>query len=108
MEIIVDTQMRIGENGAYTAFIDLNGNEVILKEIIHGYRTNLYSFNHQNPVINAQCRFTGICNLETINEDGTVGIELRNILQNILNQNWYLVTNEELESMFEETDVRAI
>lgn len=107
MEIIVDTQLRIGENGAYTAFIDLNGNEIILREINHGYRTYLYNLNHRNPVMNAQCRYVGTCNLERVNEDGTVGIELRNILQNTLNDNWYLVTNDELESMFTETGMRA-
>tara|TARA_R100000951_G_scaffold94305_1_gene82999 strand:- start:3144 stop:3470 length:327 start_codon:yes stop_codon:yes gene_type:complete len=107
MEIIVDTQMRIGEDGAYTAFIDFNGNEVILKEITFGYKPNFYDLNYPNPVINARCKFQGNCNLETTNEDGTVGLALRNILTNTLNQNWYLVTDEELENMFEETDIPA-
>ena len=108
MEIIVDTQMRIGEDGAYTAFIDLNGNEIILNEIAYGFRRFYYDLNHPNPVINARCKFLGNCNLETTNEDGTVNLLFRNILENTLNKNWYLVTDEELVERFQETNIPAI
>lgn len=106
MEVLVQTIAKITEEkGYHNVFIDINGIEVELENIMFGRRLFNYRINSDNPILRAVLTYSGTCNILIPNQDGTMGYYARHILNNGLNGNWVLADDIELERNFTEESI---